>query len=116
MLKRLPKAMRSKALAITLDLKVVGKERFSQDDLTMTWDRGTEACVVTIKKAFLKECVASHQQLRAPPAVHCDMRLSRVLRSMSRHVAAPTRSFAQEGDRVAHEDRGHVHHLSLIHI
>jgi hypothetical protein len=56
-LTKLPKEMRTKALAITLDLKVVGKERYRSEDLEVTYVRSTEICTVMLRKAFLKEYV-----------------------------------------------------------
>lgn len=54
-LKQLPEEMRSKALAITLDLKVMGKQSYQPDDLCVRYDETTEVCTVEVKKAYLKE-------------------------------------------------------------
>lgn len=57
-LSKLPREMRARALAITLDLKVVGKERYDPDDLSLAFDAASETCTVELKRAFLREYVA----------------------------------------------------------
>lgn len=65
-LAKLPREMRSRALAITLDLKVVGKDRYDPDDLALAYDVATEMCTVTLKRAYLREYVSRARGDAAP--------------------------------------------------